>query len=432
MNPVVLVTDADRASEAALLASESQFRTLANAVPMLVWYANPDGHIAWYNQRWYDYTGTTFHEQVGWRWQSVVAPDDLQRIVTRWSAALASGESWEETFRLRRHDGELRWFLSRARPLRDVMGRIVRWFGTAVDIDDQKRAEAQAQASSRAKDEFLAILAHELRNPLAPILAALDLMAVSDPGVFQRERGVIARQIKHLVQLVDDLLDVSRLAGGKIELQCAPIELADVVARAVEMVGPLLENKRHHLSVDIPPHGLLIDGDATRLAQVVGNLLGNAAKYTPPCGSIFVIGEAHGSSVSLRVRDTGIGISPEMLPHVFDLFTQDRRAAESSEAGLGLGLAGDGVAGAVFALVPVGFAEVVAVEDGRRRVPLVALHGGTAIARSEGLGRGSELTVELPMSSHQRSSAAASATARAIPASVRGGDAPPPPLAAPL
>jgi len=372
-------------SEEALLASENQFRTLANSVPMLVWYANPDGHIAWYNQRWYDYTGTTFHEQVGWRWQSVVAPDDLQRIVARWSTALASGEQWEETFRLRRQDGEFRWFLSRARPLRDVTGRIVRWFGTAVDIDDQKRAEAQARASNRAKDEFLAILGHELRNPLAPILTALDLMTMSDPTVFKRERAVIERQVKHLVHLVDDLLDVSRLTGGKVELHCEPIDLADVVARAVEMVSPLLEKKAHHLSVDVP-RGLLIDGDATRLAQVVGNLLINAAKYTPARGSISVIGELHGAMVSLRVRDTGIGISAEMLPHVFDLFAQDRQAVDSSEGGLGLGLA------------------IVR--------SLVTMHGGTATARSEGAGRGSELAVELPRSTRPQPLAAPSGPVR--------------------
>ncbi len=367
-------------SEAALLASESQFRTLANTVPMLVWYANPDGHIAWYNQRWYDYTGTTLHEQVGWRWQSVVAPDDLQRIVARWSTVLASGEPWEDTFRLRRHDGEFRWFLSRARPLRDVTGRIVRWFGTAVDIDDQKCAEVQARASNRAKDEFLAVLGHELRNPLAPILTALDLMAMSDPTVFKRERDVIERQVKHLAHLVDDLLDISRLTGGKIELQCEPIELAEIVARAVEMVSPLFEKKAHHLSVDVPSHGLTIDGDAVRLAQVIGNLLINAAKYTPAHGSISVIGEARGASVSVRVRDTGIGISAEMLPHVFELFAQDRQAIDRSEGGLGLGLA------------------IVR--------SLVAMHGGKATAHSEGVGRGSELTVELPRSTREGTRAA--------------------------
>ena len=382
-------------SEAALLASEGQFRTLANTVPMLVWHANPDGHVAWYNQRWYDYTGTSFHEQVGWRWQSVVAPDDLQRIVGRWSTALASGEPWEETLRLRRQDGAFRWFLARARPLRDVTGRIVRWFGTAVDIDDQKRTETHVQASNRAKDEFLAILGHELRNPLAPILTALDLMTMSDPTVFKRERAVIERQVKHLVHLVDDLLDVSRLTGGKLELQCQPIELAEVVARAVEMVSPLLEKKAHHLSVYVPSHGMMVDGDATRLAQVAGNLLINAAKYTPPRGSIIVIGEARGSSVVLRVRDTGIGISAEMLPHVFDLFAQDRQAIDSSQGGLGLGLA--------------------IVHS------LVAMHGGTATAYSEGLGRGSELTVELPRSTRERGLAPPNAPVRpsAAPADAR-------------
>jgi PAS domain S-box-containing protein len=362
---------------------------------MLAWYANPDGHIAWFNQRWYDYTGMLFHEQVGWRWQSVVAPDDLPRLRTRWPAALAGGEPWEEIFRLRRNDGELRWFLSRALPLRDVTGRIVRWFGVTVDIDDQKRAETQARASCRAKDEFLAMLGHELRNPLAPILSAVNLMTMSDPTMFPRERAIIERQVQHLVHLVDDLLDVSRITGGKLELQREPIELAEVVARAVEMVSPLFEKKTHRLSVDVPPRGLLIDGDVARLAQVIANLLTNAAKYTPAHGSIVVTGEPRGSHVSLRVRDTGIGISAEMLPHVFELFAQDRQARDRAEGGLGLGLA--------------------IVHN------LVAMHGGTATASRDGVGRGSELAIELPVSMrpHDRSALPGAVREVADPAEAR-------------
>jgi PAS domain S-box-containing protein len=367
------------ASEQALRASELQFRTLANTVPMLAWYASPDGTTAWNNARWFELTGAAPDDRAGWQWQSFVDPGDLPRLSASWRAAIASGEPWEEVFRLRRHDGQLRWFLVRALALRDTDGQITRWFGVGVDIDDRKRAEAQLEASVHAKDEFLAMLGHELRNPLAPIISALDLMALIDPSAFPRERSIIQRQVHHMVRLVDDLLDVSRITGGKITLERAPIELADVVARALEAVSPIVDRKGHALQVDVP-RGLVVDGDAVRLTQVVSNLLTNAAKYTPPHGSITVTGTVTGTgsgtgtgaAIVLRIRDTGIGISAEMLPLVFELFAQDRAGSDRAEGGLGLGLA------------------IVR--------SLVTMHGGTVTARSDGPGRGTELVVELPAS----------------------------------
>ena len=228
---------------------------------------------------------------------------------------------------------------------------------------------AAATAAGRAKAEFLAMLGHELRNPLAPILTALDLMTMRDPTKFERERTIIERQVRHLVRLVDDLLDVSRITGGKIELQHEVVELAEVVALAVEIADPLLEAKAHHLTVEVGPR-LMIDGDVTRLAQVVANLITNAAKYTAPHGTIVVLGERRGSSVWLAVRDNGIGITAEMLPYVFDLFAQEAQAIDRPAGGLGLGLA--------------------IVKS------LVGMHGGTVTAHSEGLGRGSEFAIELP------------------------------------
>ena len=166
---VLATLRADEMAEA-LRASEEQFRTLANTVPMLAWFANADGYIPWFNQRWFDYSGRSLDQLKGWGWERVCDPDDRVRIEQRWRDALHSGAPWEDVFRLRRHDGVYRWFLSRALPLRNSHGRIVRWFGTSADIDDQKRAEAEARSANRAKDEFLAMLGHELRNPLAPIL----------------------------------------------------------------------------------------------------------------------------------------------------------------------------------------------------------------------------------------------------------------------
>jgi PAS domain S-box-containing protein len=364
------------ANEAAARVSEGQFRTIANTVPMLAWYAHPSGEIAWFNDRCYEYTGGSFVELAGWKWESVLDPADAPRVLAGWRAALKSGKPWEDTFRLRRHDGELRWFLSRALPLHDADGRVVRWFGTNVDVDAQKRAEARSHAASRAKDEFLAILGHELRNPLAPILTALDLMKTGAASPFPRELMIIERQVRHMVRLVDDLLDVSRITGGKVELALEAVELTEVVDRAIEMVSPLIEAKAHHLSVNVATSGLTVTGDPVRLSQVVTNLLTNAAKYTPSHGAIDISAAREGAKVSLRIRDSGVGISAEMLPRVFELFSQERQTLARSGGGLGLGLA--------------------IVKS------LVEMHGGTITARSEGPGKGSELVLELPAHDRER------------------------------
>lgn len=360
------------ASEAIMRDSEDQFRTMANTVPMLAWSANADGSIAWFNDRWYEYTGKTFEDQVGWQWESVHDPADLPRVLAGWRVAIANGEPWEDTFRLRRHDGELRWFLARAMPLRDAgHHHTVRWFGTSVDIDAQKRAEVEVRAASRAKDEFLAILGHELRNPLAPILTALDLLKMNRAFSPPREVAIIERQVRHMVRLVDDLLDVSRITGGKVSLAFEPMELADVITHAVEMVSPLVEATEQKLSVSVAAAGLLVRGDPVRLSQIVTNVLTNAAKYTPSRGAIAVAAERQGSTVLLRIRDSGIGISSEMLPRVFSLFAQEHQPLDRARGGLGLGLA------------------IVR--------SLVEMHGGRVSAHSDGLGKGSEFVIELPL-----------------------------------
>jgi PAS domain S-box-containing protein len=240
------------------------------------------------------------------------------------------------------------------------------------------RAEAERtdllrreQEANRAKDEFLAMLGHELRNPLAPMLTALELMNLRLGDTAHREREVIARQTHHLVRLVDDLLDVSRITRGKIELKRRPLELARAVESALETTGPLLEQRRHHVVCNVPRDGLRVDGDEDRLAQAIANLLTNAAKYTDPGGQIEIIGgEQHGLAV-LRVRDNGAGIAPELRPRLFALFAQGARTLDRAQGGLGLGLA--------------------IVQS------LVTLHGGTVEAHSEGSGRGSEFVIRLPL-----------------------------------
>ena len=240
------------------------------------------------------------------------------------------------------------------------------------EADARKTAESallRAQLADRRKDEFLAILGHELRNPLAPILTATELMKLGAVDE-QRVRGVIERQVRHMMQLVDDLLDVSRITRGHVELARAPVDLAAAVGKAVEQASPLLERKAQRLVVDVPEGTCRVLGDTTRLGQVFGNLLQNAAKYSGSGTEIRVTARVDGDDVVATVRDQGIGIERELLPHIFDLFMQAPQAIARSQGGLGLGLA------------------IVK--------KLVDMHGGTVAARSDGPGRGSELEVRLP------------------------------------
>jgi CheY-like chemotaxis protein/nitrogen-specific signal transduction histidine kinase len=285
-------------------------------------------------------------------------------------------------------------------PMPDARGGVEGIAIVATDVTDLANARREAEAANRAKDEFLAMLGHELRNPLAPILTALQLMSLRDGAdATARERSVIDRQVRHLVRLVDDLLDVSRIARGRIELSRQNVELCDIVAQAIEMASPLLEERRHNLTVRVARRGLAVHGDSTRLSQVVQNLLINAAKYTEPGGRISVEASRHGATLELRVTDNGVGISAEMLPVVFDVFVQSRQTVDRSQGGLGLGLA------------------IVRT--------MVELHGGSVAARSDGPGRGSEFVIKLPAAQAsaparkaQRRSARRNAHAQAIRALV--------------
>jgi len=264
-------------------------------------------------------------------------------------------------------------------PLREVDGRIDGVLILAFDVTDEVLARqnidqlrAEAQEANRTKDEFLAMLGHELRNPLSPIVTALQLMKLRGgaSGPFERERQLIERQVGHLTRLVDDLLDVSRIARGKLDLKKQPIDIGSVVAKAIEIASPLFELRRHTLTVTVPEGPLFMNGDEHRLTQVVANLLTNAARYTEPGGTIEVRVHRQGNDAIVSVRDSGVGIAPELLPRIFELFWQGGRAQGRSEGGLGLGLA--------------------IVRN------LVQMHGGSVVAHSDGVGKGSEFTVRLP------------------------------------
>jgi signal transduction histidine kinase/ActR/RegA family two-component response regulator len=238
---------------------------------------------------------------------------------------------------------------------------------------DNARLYRDAREADRQKDEFLAMLSHELRNPLAPIVSALDVMSLGAGGAFARERSVIQRHVEHVVRLVDDLLDVARMTRGKVRLHEEPSEVAKVIAKAVEMVVPLIDGRAQGLTIDVPASGIPVMADPARLAQAIANLLENASKYTPLAGAIAITARPSGSEAVIRVIDSGIGIAAEALPRIFDLFAQEARALDRAGGGLGIGL--------------------TVVKE------LVALHGGSVSAESEGPGRGSAFIVRLPLAS---------------------------------
>ncbi len=368
------VTASKRAEES-LRESEERFRFLAETIPSIVWTAAPDGTITYANHRWLQYCALTAEENARNWPQLVLHPDDRERCLAQWSQALAAGSEYEIEVRNRRYDGVYRWFLTRAVPQRNAAGEVTRWFGVTTDIHDQKQMESELRYADRRKDEFLATLAHELRNPLAPIKNAVDVLRLAGPPGPDVEwaREVIDRQVDHLTRLIEDLLDLSRITRDKLELRKQRIELQQVIQGAVEASRPVIDQQGHELTVTLPPEPIHLDADDVRLVQVFMNLLTNAAKYTPPGGHLWITAERAGESgaVEVRVRDDGVGIAPEKLPRLFEMFYQVENAHEHSPGGLGLGLT----------LV--------------RR--LVELHGGRVTAASAGLDQGSEFTVYLPV-----------------------------------
>ncbi|PPS43934.1 PAS domain-containing protein [Chroococcidiopsis sp. TS-821] len=378
-------------TEEALRESELNYRMLADTMPQLFWTTLPDGYHEYYNQRWYDYTGLTLEETKGTGWNHVLHPDDRQRSWEVWHESLRTGKDYEIEYRFRRFDGEYRWFLGRAFPLRDENGQIIRWFGSCTDIHDQKialeerdravererSARSQAEAANRIKDEFLAVLSHELRSPLNPILgwAKLLLTRQFDQDTTRKALQTIERNAQLQTRLIEDLLDISRILRGKLSLNITQVNLVTIAEAALETVRLAAEEKAIHLQLivadSVHSSEFLIAGDAARLQQIVWNLLSNAVKFTPNGGRVEVKLEKLASSVQIQVSDTGKGIAAEFLPHVFDYFRQADSSTTRKFGGLGLGLA------------------IVR--------HLVELHGGTVKADSQGEGKGATFSVTLPL-----------------------------------
>jgi PAS domain S-box-containing protein len=356
----------------ALEASEKLYRAIGESINYGVWVADAEGRAIYISDSYLRLVGVTREQAANDGWSAALHPDDVEDTLAAWKECARSGSTWYREHRVLGADGRYHAILAQGVPIRDESGRIERWAGINLDISRLKNTERALIEADRRKDEFLATLAHELRNPLAPIRNAVRILESDAADERQRKWGreVIARQVSRMSLLLDDLLDVSRITRGQLELKRDYVDLRTVVNVAVETARPLLDAKRHHFTCSLPSGPLKLDADPLRVSQIVGNLLTNAAKYTDPEGHIELDVRVENGELVISVRDDGIGLAPEVIPGLFTMFSQVNSAIDRAEGGLGIGLA----------LVK----------------GLVSLHGGRVEARSEGLGHGSEFTVVLP------------------------------------
>ncbi|QJW92958.1 PAS domain S-box protein [Frigoriglobus tundricola] len=365
-------TDRKRA-EAAQRTSEERLARAQRAARVGTWdWDIVTGLATWTDEAWElfgpaDRAGPVTYDF----WLACLHPDDRAAAAAATAAALA-GDAYHDEFRVCRSDGSVLWIESDGAVVRDDDGRAVRLLGTVRNVTDRKRAEEALKTADRRKDEFLAVLAHELRNPLAPIRNGIEVLRLADlPPKVVKTLAMMDRQLGHMINLIDDLLDVSRVRSGKITLRAERVTVREAVEAAVEACRPCIDEKRHALVLELPTVPLVLTADRTRVVQVVANLLTNAAKYSEPGGHIRVTAEWEGDEAVVRVSDTGVGIAPELLPTLWDMFTQVRDTLDKAQGGLGIGLS--------------------LVKN------LVEMHGGTVSAESAGIGTGSTFVVRLPL-----------------------------------
>lgn len=380
------MSERKRAAEK-LRQSEIRYRYLAESIPQLVWTANQEGALLDVNQRWLDFTGLTLAQVQTEGWQMVIHPDDVPLITQRWLAAQTNSTYYQAEGRMLRADGVYRWHLHQAICLKNPSGEVVKWFGTATDIEDQKQlasererllqqeqiAREAAEKANQIKDEFLAVLSHELRSPLNPILGWSKLLLTGKltPTKTFEALATIERNAKLQSQLIEDLLDISRILRGKLTLNAAQVHLANIIDAALETVQLAAQAKGIEIQTILESDIGAVSGDAGRLQQILWNLLSNAVKFTPENGRIEVRLTRINHHAQIQVSDTGKGINPDFLPYIFDHFRQQDGATTRKFGGLGLGLA------------------IVR--------QIAELHGGTVFAESAGEGKGATFTVRLPL-----------------------------------
>lgn len=363
-----------RKAEDVTLASEQHWRHIAESLPVMVWSADDKGRVNFYGGQFADYTGKSEHELLRDGWEVLVHPDDLQHVSDFWQAAIDSRTEFHNLeFRCRRHDGEWRWFRATGVPVNEH-GKFV-WRGANMDIHDLRVTKSQLIEAGRRKDEFFAMLAHELRNPLAPISNAYQILKGDPPkDVRDRTMALMKRSLDNMVRLVDDLLDISRIARGKMKLRKEPFVVQDVLMRAVDEQRSFAGKQMHALNVDMPPQPITVNADPARIQQVFNNLINNAIKYTKMGGEITVSLDDTNCPVDtacIKVSDNGVGIDPTILPNIFDMFVQSEQSIERSQGGMGIGLA--------------------IVKS------IITLHGGRVEVESEA-GKGTTFSVYLPTS----------------------------------
>jgi PAS domain S-box-containing protein len=365
-----------RRTQSALRDSEERFRQLTDNIEDVFWmFSVPAGALEYVSPAYPAIWGRSIDslERAPASWLDAVHPDDRAHVDGLWRG-LQQNPHYEAEFRIVLTDGSLRWVRDRLFPVRDSRDEVYRVARVTSDITRRKEMESLLRAADSNKNEFLATLAHELRNPLSPIRNAAALLGSTGTGAADRQaraREVITRQVDHLAHLVDDLLDVARISEGKIALRKEDVEMKGVIAQAIETAGPLIAAREHRLEVIQPEREIWVAGDPVRLAQSMGNLLHNAAKFTPKGGHIKVEVQLDGDTVRIAVHDNGIGIAEDNLPRIFGMFAQAAVPPDRAPEGLGIGLS----------LVS----------------RLLEMHGGRLSANSPGIGMGSTFTVELPV-----------------------------------
>jgi PAS domain S-box-containing protein len=325
------------------IATRTKFESLLQLSPQIVWFAQPDGQISYCNPYWYEYTGFSESQTIGYRWTDAIHPEDRDRVIWSWRKAVQEGKDYDVEMRLRDHDGRYCWFLARSRPGRDETGAVNAWLGIAVDIEERKRAEEEAWAASQAKSEFLASMSHELRTPLNAIGGYAELLALGIRGSLNAEQAQdvarIRRSQQHLLTLINDVLNFAKVDAGQAEYRLTAVPVDEILKDTESMIAPQILAKGLRYTYKGGDKTASVLADPEKLQQIVLNLLSNAVKFTDAGGSITLAAVPSGNCIEISVADTGAGISPEKVERVFDPFVQAERRLNQPVQGVGLGLA---------------------------------------------------------------------------------------------